>query len=206
MENSIDGCVFDFNEQKRIADFARANNILLHLDGARLWNVAVACNMSVAELCAPYNSVSLCLSKGLGAPVGSVLVGSLSFIKRARHIRKLFGGGWRQAGVLAACGLYALENNVKLLEQTHLDAQFFASSMVAMGFTLHKPCDTNMVWIDGESLGIQGNDLAKVLKENDIAVFGGNSFVTRFVFHFQVQREMIEHALKAISNYIESKK
>ena len=117
------GAIYDFEEIKKIKRFCIENNFPLHLDGARLMNALVETNIDPKIYAAEFDSISLCLSKGLGAPVGSVLVGSKEFIKKSRRVRKVFGGGMRQAGIIAAGGLYALKNNVNRLREDHAHAR-----------------------------------------------------------------------------------
>ena len=117
--NRAGGTVYPIEEIKRIRDFARALGIKLHLDGARLWNASVATGITPREYAQYFDTISVCFSKGLGAPVGSALVGSEDAIQRARRFRKIFGGGMRQAGIIAAGALYALEHNVNRLKEDH---------------------------------------------------------------------------------------
>jgi threonine aldolase len=151
------------NEIKAISDYAHGNGIKMHLDGARLWHVASMNMMSMKDLCDPFDSVSLCLSKGLGkraglvpcsrveyvpqtgAPVGSILVGNKEFIKKARRFRKLFGGGMRQIGVLAACSAYALTHHFPLLPQVHALARKLEQGLEAIGAEITNRAETCMV-------------------------------------------------------------
>ncbi|KAG8247953.1 hypothetical protein J6590_050251 [Homalodisca vitripennis] len=121
---------------EQLATISRELKIPLHMDGARVFNAALCCDMSVAELCKDFSSVSVCLSKGLGAPIGSVLVGDKQFITKARRLRKVVGGGWRQAGIVAAAGLYALENMVDRLAVDHSRARTIAEAIKATGTKL----------------------------------------------------------------------
>uniref|UniRef100_A0A1B6KDU5 Aromatic amino acid beta-eliminating lyase/threonine aldolase domain-containing protein n=2 Tax=Graphocephala atropunctata TaxID=36148 RepID=A0A1B6KDU5_9HEMI len=125
---------------EQLASLSRELKIPLHMDGARVFNAALCCNMSVAELCKDFSSVSVCLSKGLGAPIGSVLVGDRQFINKARRLRKVVGGGWRQAGIVAAAGLYALENMVDRLAVDHARARTIAEAI--------KATDTHLISFD----------------------------------------------------------
>jgi len=119
LENTVSGRVQDPVQHRQLIEAVREQGLKAHLDGARLMNAAVALNMPAADIVAPFDSVMLCLSKGLGAPVGAMLCGSAGFIGTARRLRKMLGGGMRQAGVLAACGLYALDNNIARLAADH---------------------------------------------------------------------------------------
>src|SRR5439155_11129202 len=115
---------------RAISRWAQDNGLFMHLDGARLWNAAVASGISLKEWANPFDSVSVCFSKGLGAPVGSALAGTRDFVVRARRIRKLFGGGMRQAGVIAAAALYALDHHVERLAEDHRNARLPAKAVV----------------------------------------------------------------------------
>jgi threonine aldolase len=144
------GRVFPQRDVIAIAEAAHARGLRVHLDGARLLNAAVASGRPAVELAAPVDSTSICLSKGLGAPVGSVLAGSRELIDRALRLRKMFGGGMRQAGILAAAGLYALEHNVARLAEDHANAALLGAGLAALpGLTLAQPAvETNIVVFD----------------------------------------------------------
>lgn len=129
LENTVGGCVQPQQHINRLADAAHEHGLKVHMDGARLMNAAVKQQLPPAQLVEKMDSVSLCLSKGLGAPVGSVLVGDEAFIQRARRLRKMLGGGMRQAGVLAAAGLYALQNNIDSLAADHAKAEKLANAL-----------------------------------------------------------------------------
>ncbi|MEP5180912.1 MAG: low-specificity L-threonine aldolase [Rhizobiaceae bacterium] len=157
VENTHDGMVMDQDEIERTAAVAKANGLKLHLDGARLMNAAVQSGQPASDLAACADTVSLCLSKGLGAPVGSVLCGPKDFIHQARRARKLLGGAMRQAGVLAACGLYALQHNVERLAEDHANASALANRLIeipGVSFDIDK-VQTNMIWVNvtGEGQG-----------------------------------------------------
>ncbi|MEL6745590.1 MAG: low-specificity L-threonine aldolase [Pseudomonadota bacterium] len=149
LENTYNGRVVPQDNIETVAEIARANGLALHLDGARLMNAVVKSNRKPSELVASFDTVSLCLSKGLGAPIGSVLTGPRDFIEKAKRARKMLGGGLRQAGVLAACGLYALRNNVNRLAQDHAHARMLAERVNALdGFSIDlDTVQTNMIWM-----------------------------------------------------------
>jgi threonine aldolase len=143
--NRAGGRVFPQRQVMAIAAVARAHGLALHLDGARIWNAAAATGASLAELCAPFDSVSVCFSKGLGAPVGSAVAGSSSLIRSAHRFRKMLGGGMRQAGVLAAAALFALEHNLPRIAEDHAAARALGEALaVVPGVTVH-PVETNIV-------------------------------------------------------------
>jgi threonine aldolase len=155
--NSAGGVVYPPGVTRDIADLARERGLSLHLDGARLWNAAVATGISEAEFAAPFDSVSVCLSKGLGAPVGSVLAGGAEFIEKAHRFRKMYGGGMRQVGILAAGGLYALRNHRSDLARDHRNARRLADGLARIpAFSLNpERVETNIVMfdvVDGDAL------------------------------------------------------
>ncbi|MGN8278617.1 low-specificity L-threonine aldolase [Pseudomonas sp. SMN5] len=146
LENTMQGKVLPLDYLVRARAFTREHGLALHLDGARLYNAAVKLNVDAREITRHFDSVSVCLSKGLGAPVGSVLCGSVELIAKARRLRKMVGGGMRQAGILAAAGLYALEHQVQRLADDHANAQRLAEGLRAAGYEV-EPVQTNMVYV-----------------------------------------------------------
>ncbi len=148
--NKAGGVVYPQSVIEDIGEIAREKNLIYHLDGARIWNASSASGLSVREIGAPFDSISVCLSKGLGAPVGSVLSGSASMIERAHRFRKMFGGGMRQVGVLAAAGLYALNNNRKSLIDDHAKAKRLAVGLASLSaFSLDPDTvETNIIVFD----------------------------------------------------------
>ncbi len=147
LENTMQGKVLSLEYLDAAVQFCTEHNLAIHLDGARAFNAAVAGGVSIAQVVGKFDSVSICLSKGLGAPVGSVLLGSREFIGRAHRWRKMTGGGMRQAGILAAAGLYALANNVERLAQDHDNAKQIAQGLTQLGFAV-EPVHSNMVYVD----------------------------------------------------------
>ncbi|GIW12855.1 MAG: threonine aldolase [Tepidiforma sp.] len=181
-----------------LADLAHASGVAVHLDGARIFNAAVALGVSVAELVAPCDSVSFCFSKGLGAPVGSVLCGSVEFISRARRFRKLLGGGMRQAGVLAAAALFALDHHVGRLADDHANAARLAAGLAAMGPFEPVPPQSNIVVVRATRGDVDWwlNEFARL---GVLAVpFGRETF--RMVTHLDVSTADIDEALARISS------
>ena len=196
------GGVWDWNEVKRISDWCRSTSLPFHMDGARLFNALVHTNKSAAEIGPWFDSISICLSKGLGCPVGSFLIGSKAFINEAHRIRKRMGGGMRQVGLLAAAGLFALENNVKRLQIDHDNAKLLSNTLSSLPWvTAVYPTETNIVIFetaDTES----NNRVLDQLKNKAVAClpFGPNSI--RFVTHKDVTKKQVEEVceiLKAIS-------
>lgn len=148
VENTIGGICYRLEDLHGIRKFADRRNLKVHMDGARLWNASVATNVPVSAIAAAADTVTFCLSKGLGAPVGSMLCGTGEFIERARTVRKMLGGGMRQAGILAAAGIYALEHHVDRLKEDHEHAKRIARSLVATGWAAVDPEDveTNILF------------------------------------------------------------
>ena len=145
LENTLNGTIFPQDDILSIAKYAQEKGIKMHLDGARIWHVAAETGTPLAELCAPFDSVSLCFSKGLGAPVGSCLVGPADFIQRARRFRKLFGGGMRQIGALTASAAYAVSNHMRLLPGVHALARKLEQGLEEIGCEITSRAETCMV-------------------------------------------------------------
>ncbi len=143
--NAAGGVIFPLDELKAVCELARGAGLALHLDGARLWNASVATGVSLADFAAPFDTVSVCLSKGLGAPVGSVVAARADDTVALRRIRKRLGGGTRQAGIIAAGGLYALEHHIDRLAEDHANAKRLAEGLLALGFPIEGEPQTNMV-------------------------------------------------------------
>lgn len=202
LENTQNGRPLPPSYLKDAHNFCKDKNLLLHLDGARLFNAAVAQNVAMREITKYFDSTSICLSKGLGAPVGSVLCGSKEFIARARRWRKMVGGGMRQAGILAAAGIYALENNVNRLTEDHQNAQRLAEGLTQLenpAFQLECTA-TNMVFMrlsEGTS-----HKLAEHLKNENILISPGNT--TRLVTHLDISKNDIEFVLRKINTFFHS--
>ena len=145
LENTLNGTILPQSEIRAISAFARSEGIAMHLDGARLWHVVAETGHPLAELCEPFDTVSLCFSKGLGAPIGSCLVGSKSVIKQARKFRKLFGGGMRQVGSLSGAAAYAVSNHMPLLPKVHELAKKLEKGLEEAGCEITSRAETCMV-------------------------------------------------------------
>jgi threonine aldolase len=195
LENTISGRVLSRAYLQEALDLAKRRGLATHLDGARIFNAAVHLRTSVKELCAGFDSVSACLSKGLGAPAGTVLVGSRDFIGKARRARKILGGAMRQAGILAAAGLYALENNVERLAEDHRNAERLAGGL--RGLDLPVESHTNMVFVRIPAQKLDG--LGDHLKMHGIAVLPAQR--VRLVTHLDVDAAGIDRALAAFASY-----
>jgi threonine aldolase len=191
LENTWGGQVLPQGYAMEACALARSRGLATHLDGARLFNAAVASGRSAAELAAPFDSVSVCFSKGLGAPVGSALVGSAELIQRAHRIRKMLGGGLRQAGVLAAAALHALEHHVERLADDHAHARRLAEGLAGLPGVSVQPPQTNIVFVDVAPAQAAG--LVERLKAAGVLCTG--LYRLRFVTHLDVGRDDIERAI-----------
>ena len=197
LENTVSGRVQDPAQHRRLADAVREQGLKVHLDGARLMNAAVALNMPAAEIVAPFDSVMLCLSKGLGAPVGAMICGSAAFVRTARRLRKQLGGGMRQAGVVAACGLYALDNNIARLADDHERARQLAEGIGSIE-GLPVKCFTNMVFIEPQDRDLE--PLRVHLQERRILI-GQQNPPFRLVTHLDIDDAGIDRVVTAIHSY-----
>ena len=203
--NRGNGSVYDLAEIKRIAALAKENGLSMHLDGARMFHACVKAGYSPAELASNFDTISFCLSKGLGAPVGSMIVSSKENIHKALRIRKRLGGGMRQAGFLAAAGLYALENNIDRLAEDHRRAARLARGLAEMkGVSLDpKAVETNIVIFDVGPSGMTPLEVMDRLAEKGVGVypFGGNNL--RAVLHLHISDEDVEQALTACARVLD---
>lgn len=200
LENTFHGKVIPQDYVRAATGWARAEGLSTHLDGARVFNAAVASGLPLAELCEPFDTVSICFSKGLGAPVGSVLVGSEELIGRAHRWRKMLGGGMRQSGVLAAACLHALAHHVDRLAQDHENARALAEGLRGIeGVRVHAQ-DTNMVFAEFDRARSAG--LEDALRRQGIlvrAVYGGP---TRLVTHLDVSAEDVRRVAQAVAGHL----
>jgi threonine aldolase len=195
LENTIGGRVLSRTYLQEALGLANRRRLATHLDGARVFNAAVDLRTSVKELCAGFDSVSACLSKGLGAPAGTVLLADRAFIERARRARKILGGAMRQAGVLAAAGLYALEHNVERLAEDHRNAETLASGLRALDLPVEQ--HTNMVFVRIAPGHADG--LAAHLRNKGVSVLPGPRM--RLVTHLDVDAAGIDRAVAAFTSY-----
>lgn len=202
IENTHNRCGGTFQSPQYIrslADFAHARGLVVHMDGARLFNAAAAQNVDARELSGPVDSVTFCLSKGLCAPVGSVLCGSAAFIARARHIRKHLGGGMRQAGVIAAAGIVALENMVERLVEDHARARNLAEGLSEIPqIKLDKMPPTNMVFFSlADSVRLTVEQIEAQMKERGILVEAMGKRRFRLVTHYWIDDAAVEKTVEA---------
>lgn len=205
MENALaNGMVMPVENMKSIYDTAKKHNLSVHLDGARLFNAATYLNVDAKEITKYTDSIMFCLSKGLCAPVGSMLAGSKSFIDKARKNRKLLGGGMRQAGFLAAAGIVALEKMTKRLHIDHENAKYLANKLTEIPGIKLNPDDVhiNMVFFDISALDINSDALVAGLFAKGIKINGEEDGLMRFVINNDVTREDIDYTIKCIKELI----
>jgi threonine aldolase len=200
------GRVYPLAKIAAIAGWAKSNNLLMHLDGARIWNAIVAAGVSGKEWAKHFDSISVCFSKGLGAPVGSCLVGSKELICHAHKIRKLFGGGMRQAGIIAAGALFALENHVERLAEDHRNAKIIAAAIAdSHGVQLDpENVETNLVWFDVDPELGTARDVQQLLQQHGVLVSSTGTQVCRACTHLDVSTAQIEQAAEAIRKALRS--
>jgi threonine aldolase len=199
--NRAGGAVIPLSVHRQLYAMARARGVRVHLDGARLFNAAIASGHSVSEFAAQADSVTFCLSKGLGCPVGSVLCGDRAFIQQARRVRKLFGGGMRQAGVLAACGIVALQTMVERLAEDHRNARRLAEGIANLpGISLDlQTVQTNMVYCDTQP---PAEEIVAQLQQRQVLCLALGANRIRLVTHHDVDREDVERAIEAFTSIL----
>lgn len=189
------GSCYDFEDIKKIQHVCKANELVFHLDGARLWNALVAKKQTPLQYGQVFDSISVCLSKSLGCPVGSLLLGKKELIKKARRVRKVFGGGMRQAGFLAAAGIYALNNNIERLEEDHQHAKQIAASLVTSKYVNHiLPVETNIIIFETTE-SITAPELVARLKEKEILGYAIAPNRVRLVLHLDITQQMVEYTI-----------
>jgi threonine aldolase len=192
------GSCYELADIRDIKEVCLQNNLKLHLDGARLFNALVEKKEAPKEYGDIFDSISICLSKGLGAPVGSVLLGNKEFIQKARRVRKVFGGGMRQAGYLAAAGIFALENNVERLADDHRHAKEIAEALLKKDFIgKMMPVETNILIFEVIN-GYTPKSLAEEFHKHDISVIAISSTQIRMVLHLDVSEEMVKKTIDII--------
>jgi threonine aldolase len=192
------GACYDFNSFLEIRKVCDTHELKLHLDGARIFNAIIAKQENTAAYGEVFDSISVCLSKGLGAPVGSVLLGTSSFIQKARRVRKLFGGGMRQGGVLAAAGIYALDNHIERLATDHLQAKALATALAAKDFVGEiLPVETNIVIFEVKGR-FSAASLSAKLKEMGILAIAMSATQVRFVTHLDVNDRQIDETISIL--------
>jgi len=192
------GAIYDFNEIKAIRQVCLENKLPLHLDGARLFNALVENKVPPKEYAAQFDSISICLSKGLGAPVGSILLGNKDFIHLARRARKVMGGGMRQAGIIAAGGLYALQNNIERLKEDHQHAKQLETALNALNWVEEVlPVETNIV-VARLSNHVNVSELISKCAKKDLHFMAFGDQMIRMVTHLDVGANNINHTLSVL--------
>lgn len=193
------GSCYEMDEIRSIREVCAQNNLILHLDGARLFNALVEKKQSAKEYGDLFHSISICLSKSLGCPVGSLLLGKKDFIKKARRVRKVFGGGMRQAGYLAAAGIYALKNNIERLKQDHDHAKAISEALRKKDFVGEMlPVETNII-IFGVQQPWTAKSFVDKLKEFDILGHPISPTQVRLVLHLDINPEMVQKTIDVIN-------
>ncbi len=202
--NMAGGSVLPLAVSDSICTYAHSLGLPVHLDGARIFNAAVALNTTVAEIARPFDSVMFCLSKGLGAPIGSMILGPREFITEARSWRKRLGGGMRQVGILAAAGMIALEESPHVLPTDHANAKHLAAGVAELRGVAIDPeaVQTNIVIFDVAGTGKTTAEISQALREHGVLANGINPREMRMVTHYNVSRAAIEETLQAMKQVI----
>ncbi|KAH6648557.1 pyridoxal phosphate-dependent transferase [Truncatella angustata] len=208
LENSLGGMIMPLEEIKRISTWAREHNMKMHLDGARLWEVVASGAGSLDSFASYFDTVNLCFSKGLGAPIGSIIVGSKDIIKHSRWMRKAIGGGLRQSGVVTAAARVAVDRTFGkgpngeggLLKESHLTAKRVEKMWTVLGGTLQHPVHTNMVWLDLQSMNTTGARITELAAEQGLKMSGN-----RVVTSYQVGEEAIRRLAAVFEKIAEDK-
>lgn len=194
------GSCYDIEEIIRIRETCDSNSLKLHLDGARLFNALVAKKHQPSQYGKLFHSISVCLNKGLGCPIGSMLIGTRDFIRKARRVRKVFGGGMRQAGFMAASGIFALEYHIDRLKEDHQHAQMLKEALELKSFIgTILPVETNIVIFEvrGE---YNANSLSEKFKGNKILALAISPTQIRMVLHLDISRQMVDHTIRVINS------
>jgi threonine aldolase len=200
--NKGGGAIYDFNEIKAIRKVCDENGLNLHLDGARLFNALVETKIDAKEYASHFDTMSICLSKGLGAPVGSLVLGTKEFISRAHRLRKSYGGGMRQAGFLAAAGLYAMQHQVERLKEDHAHARAIGQALQPLSWVADVlPVDTNIVIFQVRD-GLSANDVVAKLAKQEIHCFTFGPDKIRFVTHLDFTNDHLMALLDRLSRIV----
>ncbi len=198
------GRIYPIEKIEAISQWARKHGLVMHLDGARLWNAIIATGIPAKEWAKHFDTVSVCFSKGLGAPVGSALVGAKAVIAKARRTRKLFGGGMRQAGILAAACIYAMDHHIARLADDHRHAQIIAAAVAdTPGLRLEpNEVDTNLIWFRVDPAAGNAKDITARLKQNGILVHAAGPHKLRACTHLDVSKAMAERAAEILRKVV----
>ncbi|MGB0937675.1 MAG: low-specificity L-threonine aldolase [Colwellia sp.] len=200
LENTHNGSVLPNGYTQKVKKIANKHQLAMHLDGARLFNAAIETGITAAELSSDFDSVSICLSKGLGAPIGSLLIGSHELISEAKRWRKMLGGGMRQAGIIANAGLYALQNNISRLQEDHQRASYLAVALSELKGVevVDNKARTNMVYVNVEpEMRVR---LSQIAQENNIVLPSGNEL--RLVTHLNINDEDVTSIIETFKQAV----
>jgi threonine aldolase len=198
------GSIYPLKKMVDIYHLAKAKGLLVHLDGARLWNASIATGIPPLEYAQYADSVSVCLSKGLGAPIGSLVAGSKIFIDRVHRFRKMFGGGMRQVGIIAAAGIYALDHHLERIKEDHQNAKRLALGLKELKGVSIDPdqVETNIIIFNIADTGVTAPQMPEAMKRNGVLIHPISKTQIRLVTHLDVSREDIEKALKAFEKVL----
>jgi threonine aldolase len=201
------GSIYPIEKIAEIYRLAKSKGLLIHLDGARLWNASVATGIKPHEYAQWADSVSVCLSKGLGAPIGSIVAGSKTFIDRVHRFRKMFGGGMRQVGIIAAAGIYALDHHFEHLKEDHRNAKWLALGLKELKGVSIDPeqVETNIIIFNIANTGMTAPQMAEAMKRNGVLIHPIGKTQIRLVTHLDVSSEDIKKALKAFEKVLSRK-
>jgi threonine aldolase len=198
------GSIYPIEKMSQISRFAKSRGLQVHLDGARLWNASVASGIKPEEYAQWADSVSVCLSKGLGAPIGSLVAGTKTFIDRLHRFRKMFGGGMRQVGIIAAAGIYALDHHIDRLKEDHQNAKRLALGLKEFKGVVINPdhVETNILIFDVADTGMTAAEVRDAMKTEGVLIHAVGKTQIRLVTHLDVSKEDIETALKAFKKVL----
>ena len=202
------GSIIPMARLAALAEVARRHSVPIFMDGARLFSATVALQIDVREITKYVDSVQFCLTKGLSAPLGSILAGTKEFIDRARRVRQMLGGGMRQAGIIAAAGIIALETMIDRLAEDHANARALAEGVAKIeGLGVDLPSvQTNMVYVDFATLGMEGAEAVRLLAESGVKALATGPRVVRFVTYHGIQRDDIDYALEVLRKIVQSRR
>jgi threonine aldolase len=204
--NAGGGSCYPLEQLAAVVAAGRAHGLAVHLDGARVWNACVAQGVALTAIAGHFDSLSFCFSKGLGCPVGSVLIGARNFVAEARRVRKMLGGGMRQSGVLAAAALHALNHHVARLADDHANAAVLAEGFDGLaGLRVRRPVESNIVLLDTSQSGLSPMELVVTLIGAGVRCLPLNATTVRLVTHLDVDRSDVEHAVAVARNIVRSK-
>jgi threonine aldolase len=199
--NKGGGSYYSFRQMKEVSDIAKKYNLKIHLDGARIFNAVTETGDSTYEIGKLFDTISICISKGLGAPVGSLILSTKEIILKAKRVRKSFGGGMRQAGYLAAAGIYALDNHISRLKEDHIKAKILGEAIQSLSYIEYlMPVDTNIIVFKLKEDKPQAS-LLNFLSENNIKAVAFGKQVIRMVTHLDITDSMIERTISVLKKY-----